>query len=140
MIGRTKKENDKPENQPLPRPGEVFLIGSKMMSTELGEISEAVNKSYLNLAFNYRYDDPKDTNQFFYRSDHYNYARKGIPIIFYMDGEHEDYHRVTDSVEKIDYQNMEKIARTIYATAWELANRPTRPRVDKPLAAEVTKP
>ncbi|HKQ08284.1 MAG TPA: M20/M25/M40 family metallo-hydrolase [Blastocatellia bacterium] len=140
MIGRTKTENDKPGNQPLPRPGEVFLIGSKLMSTELGEISEAVNKSYLNLAFNYRYDDPKDPNRFFYRSDHFNYARKGIPIIFYMDGEHEDYHRVTDSVEKIDYQNMEKIARTIYATAWELANRATRPRVDKPLADEVTKP
>jgi Zn-dependent M28 family amino/carboxypeptidase len=140
MIGRTKKENDKPENQPLPKPGEVFLVGSKMMSTELSEISEAVNKSYLNLAFNYRYDDPKDTNQFFYRSDHYHYARKGIPIIFYMDGDHEDYHRVTDSVEKIDYQNMEKIARTIYATAWALANRATRPRVDRPLSTEATKP
>jgi Zn-dependent M28 family amino/carboxypeptidase len=140
MIGRTKTENDKPGNQPLPKPGEVYLIGSKMMSTELGEISEAVNKSYLNLAFNYRYDDPKDPNRFFYRSDHYNYARKGIPIIFYMDGEHEDYHRVTDSAEKIDYQNMEKIARTIYATAWELANRATRPRVDKPLSEEITKP
>jgi Zn-dependent M28 family amino/carboxypeptidase len=136
MIGRTKKEDDKPANQPLPKPGEIYLIGSKMMSTELGELSESVNKSYMNLAFNYKYDDPKDPEQFFYRSDHYNYARKGIPIIFYMDGSHEDYHRPSDSVEKIDYQNMEKVTRTIYATAWELANRATRPRVDKPLPAE----
>ncbi len=138
MIGRTKKEGDKPANQPLPKPGEIYLIGSKLMSTELGEISEAVNKSYLNLSFNYKYDDPKDPEQFFYRSDHFNYARKGVPIIFYMDGVHEDYHRPSDTADKIDYQNMEKVTRTVYATAWELANRPTRPRVDKPLPAEVT--
>ena len=135
MIGRTKKENDVPANQPLPKPGEVYLIGSKLMSTDLGEISEAVNKSYLNLSFNYKYDDPKDPEQFFYRSDHYNYARKGVPIIFYMDGVHEDYHRPSDSIEKIDYQNVEKVTRTIYATGWELANRAARPRVDKPLPA-----
>jgi len=107
-----------------------------MMSTELGDLNESVNKSYLNLSFNYKYDDPKDPEQFFYRSDHYNYAKMGIPIIFYLDGVHEDYHRPSDSVEKIDYQNMEKITRTIYATAWELANRATRPRVDKPLPVE----
>jgi Zn-dependent M28 family amino/carboxypeptidase len=135
MIGRARKENDIPANQPLPKPGEIYIIGSKMMSTELGEVSEAVNRSYLNLSFNYKYDDPKDPEQFFYRSDHYNYARKGVPIIFYMDGVHADYHRPSDSVEKIDYQNMEKVTRTIYATAWELANRATRPRVDKPLPA-----
>ena len=138
MIGRTKKENDKPANQPLPKPGEIFLIGSKMMSTELGELSEAVNKSYLNLKFNYKYDDPNDPERFFYRSDHFNYARKGIPIIFYMDGVHEDYHRPSDSVEKIDFEQMEKVTRTVYATAWELANRAQRPRVDKPLPASVT--
>jgi Zn-dependent M28 family amino/carboxypeptidase len=135
MIGRTKKENDVPANQPLPKPGEIYLIGSKMMSTELGEVSEAVNKSYMNLTFNYKYDDPNDPERFFYRSDHYNYARKGVPIIFYMDGVHEDYHRPSDTYDKIDYQNMEKVARTIYATGWELANRPNRPRVDKPLPA-----
>jgi Zn-dependent M28 family amino/carboxypeptidase len=136
MIGRTRKENDKPANMTLLKPGEVFLIGSKMMSAELGELSESVNKSYLNLTFNYKYDDPNDPERFFYRSDHYNYAKKGIPIIFYFSGVHEDYHRPSDSVEKIDYQNMEKIARAIYATAWALANRTERPRVDKPLAPE----
>jgi Zn-dependent M28 family amino/carboxypeptidase len=136
MIGRTRIENDKPANQPLPKPDEIYLVGSKMMSAELGDLSESVNKSYLNRSFNYKYDDPKDPERFFYRSDHYNYARKGIPIIFYMDGVHEDYHRPSDSVEKIDYQNMEKVTRTIYATAWELTDRATRPRVDKPLPAD----
>jgi len=136
MIGRTRKENDTPGNQALPKPGEVFLIGPKMMSVDLMGISEAVNKSYLNLRFDYKYDDIKHPDNFFFRSDHYNYARKGIPIIFYMDGEHDDYHRVTDSVEKIDFQNMEKVARTIYATAWELATRPNRPKVDKIPAQE----
>ncbi|HZS03645.1 MAG TPA: M28 family peptidase [Blastocatellia bacterium] len=131
MIGRTRAENDKPANQPLPKPGEIFLIGPKMMSTELLEISEAVNKSYLNLHFDYKYDDIKHPDNFFFRSDHYNYARKGIPIIFYMDGEHEDYHRPSDTADKIDYRNMEKVTRTIYATGWELANRANRPRVDR---------
>ena len=140
MIGRSQKLNEpvKPRNQELTKQGEVYLIGSKMMSTELGELSEATNNAFLKMNFNYRYDDPKDPQQFFYRSDHYNYAKKGIPIIFYMDGDHEDYHQPSDSVEKIDFEQMEKIARTIFATGWELANRPTRPKVDKPLSAQVT--
>lgn len=135
MIGRYQNPGDEnhPRNKLLPKQGEVFLIGSKMMSTELGELSEATNKAFLNLQFNYKYDDPKDPEQYFYRSDHYNYARKGVPIIFYMDGDHADYHQVTDSIEKINFESMEKVARTIMATGWELANRPTRPNVDKPL-------
>lgn len=134
MIGRAQRDGDEnPRNKLLPKQGEVFLIGSKLMSTELGEVSEATNKAFLNMTFNYKYDDPKDPEQYFYRSDHYNFARKGVPIIFYMDGDHADYHQVSDSIEKIDFVNMEKIARTIFATGWELANRPTRPKVDKPL-------
>lgn len=140
MIGRAQNANDiaNARNKNLPKNGEVFLIGSKMMSTELGEVSESTNKSFLNMSFNYKYDDPNDPEQYFYRSDHFNYARKGIPIIFYMDGDHDDYHQLSDSIEKIDFENMEKIARTIMATGWELANRPTRPKVDKPLPASVT--
>lgn len=134
MIGRAQQSGDEnAKNKLLPKQNEVFLIGSKLMSTELGEVSEATNKSFLNMSFNYKYDDPKDPEQFFYRSDHFNYARKGVPIIFYMDGDHADYHQPSDSIEKIDFVNMERIARTIFATGWELANRPTRPKVDKPL-------
>lgn len=137
MIGRYQQAgDDNPKNKLLPKQNEVFLIGSKLMSTELGEVSEATNKAFLNLGFNYKYDDPNDPEQYFYRSDHFNYARKGIPIIFYMDGDHADYHQVTDSVEKIDFAQMEKVAKTIMATGWELANRATRPKVDKPLPIE----
>ncbi len=140
MIGRYQNPGDEnhPQNKDLPKQGEVFLIGSRMMSTDLGELSDSVNKSFLNLAFNFKYDDPNDPEQFFYRSDHFNYAKKGIPIIFYMDGSHADYHKVTDSIEKINFESMEKVTRTIFATGWELANRATRPKVDKPLPALVT--
>ena len=138
MIGRYQNPGDEnPQNKALPKQGEIFLIGSRMMSTELGELSDGVNKGFLNLAFNFKYDDPNDPEQFFYRSDHFNYAKKGVPIIFYMDGSHADYHQVTDSIEKINFESMEKVARTILATGWELANRPTRPKVDKPLPASV---
>ena len=139
MIGRTKAEGDtKPSNKDLSGPNTIYLIGSTMMSTELGDIVNAVNKSYLNLTYDTRYDDPKDPNRFFYRSDHINYARKGIPIIFFFDGVHEDYHRKSDTADKIDYQKMEKVTRTIYMTMWEIANRPARLKVDKPLPVQIT--
>jgi hypothetical protein len=139
MIGRSKKAGDtNPRNSELTGPDAVYLIGSTMMSTELGELVNSVNKSFLNITFDTRYDDPKDPNRFFFRSDHYNYARKGIPIIFFFDGVHEDYHRAGDTADKIDYQKMEKITRTIYMTLWEIANRPARLKVDKPLPAQIT--
>ncbi|MEK6281217.1 MAG: M20/M25/M40 family metallo-hydrolase [Acidobacteriota bacterium] len=139
MIGRSKKEGDiNPRNRGLSGPNEIYVIGSKMMSTELGELTESVNKQYLNITYDFRYDDPADPNRFFFRSDHINYARKGIPIVFFFDGEHEDYHRPGDSPDKIDYQKMEKLTRTIYMTLWEIANRAARPKVDKPLPAQLT--
>jgi len=139
MIGRSKKDGDtNARNKDLTGPNDIYVIGSTMMSTELGEILETVNKSYLNLGFNKRYDDPNDPERFFYRSDHYNYAKKGIPIIFFFDGVHEDYHHAGDSADKIDYQKMEKVARTVYMMLWEVATRPTRPKVDKPLPAQLS--
>ncbi len=136
MIGRSKKDGDtNPRNQNLSGPNTVYVIGSKMMSTELGELSERVNASYLNLQYDYKYDDPADPNRFFFRSDHINYARKGIPIIFFFDGVHEDYHRPGDEPQKIDYDKMQKITRTVYLTLWEIANLRTRPKVDKQLPA-----
>jgi Zn-dependent M28 family amino/carboxypeptidase len=139
MIGRSKTAGDtNPRNKDLTGPDAIYVIGSTMMSTELGEILETVNKSYLNLAFDKKYDDPGDPERFFYRSDHYMYARKGIPIIFFFDGVHEDYHRPGDSPDKIDYQKMEKVTRTVYMTMWEVATRPTRPKVDKPLPAQLS--
>ena len=139
MVGRSKKEGDtNPRNRELTGPDSIYLIGSTMMSTELGEIVNTVNKSYLNLTYDTKYDDPADPNRFFYRSDHYNYARKGIPIIFFFDGVHEDYHRAGDSPDKIDYQKMERVTRTIYMTTWEIANRQARLKVDKPLPSQLS--
>src|ERR1043166_6271425 len=139
MIGRSKKDGDtNPRNAELTGPNAIYLIGSRSMTRELGELVNAVNKSYLNLTMDTRYDAPKDPNRFFYRSDHFNYARKGIPIIFFFDGVHEDYHRAGDSADKIDYEKMEKITRTIYMTLWEIATRPARVKVDKPLPAQIT--
>jgi hypothetical protein len=138
MIGRSKKEGDtNTRNANLSGPNQIYVIGSTMMSTELGKLSETVNKSYLNLQYDLRYDDPADPNRFFFRSDHYRYALKGIPIIFYFDGVHEDYHRPGDEPQKIDYEKMEKVTRTIYMTLWEVANLPVRPKVDKPLPAQL---
>lgn len=138
MIGRSKKDGDTDaRNANLSGPNQVYVIGSKMMSTELGELTESVNKSFLNLQFDYRYDDPNDPNRFFFRSDHYNYARKGIPIVFFFDGVHEDYHRPGDEPQKIDYQKMEKVTRTVYMLLWEVSNRPARPKVDKQLPAQL---
>ncbi|MFN7945479.1 MAG: M20/M25/M40 family metallo-hydrolase [Blastocatellia bacterium] len=136
MIGRSRKPDDKtPANSGLTGPHEIYVIGSKMMSTELGNLSEAVNNNFLKLAFNYKYDEPNDPQRLFYRSDHYNYARRGIPIIFYFDGIHEDYHRPSDEPQKIDYEKMMKVTRTVYATAWALGNAAKRPAVDKQLPA-----
>ena len=136
MIGRSKQDGDTNiRNKNLSGPNEIFVIGSRMMSTELGMLTETVNKQYLNLTYDYRYDDPADPNRFFFRSDHINYARKGIPIVFFFDGEHEDYHRPGDSVDKIDFQKMEKITRTIYMMVWEIGNLKARPVVDKQLPA-----
>jgi len=134
MIGRSKKEgDDNPANINLTGPNGLYVIGSRMMSDDLGNLSEEVNNSYLKLDFNYKYDDPNDPERFFYRSDHYNYAQKGVPIIFYFSGVHEDYHGPGDHADKIDYQKMEKVTRTIFATMWKLANAPNRPKVNKPL-------
>jgi Zn-dependent M28 family amino/carboxypeptidase len=134
MIGRSKKPGDtNPRNRNLSGPNEIYVIGSRMMSTELGALSERVNKAAGLLSFDYKYDDPDDPERLFYRSDHYSYAEKGIPIIFYFDGVHQDYHRVSDEVDKIDFAKMQRVTQTIYLTAREIANLPRRPRVNKRL-------
>ncbi len=137
MIGRSKGASDAdPRDKNLSGPNEVYVIGSKMMSSELGALSEAVNDAYLKLAFNYKYDDPKDPEKFFYRSDHIFYAQKNIPIIFYFTGVHADYHQPGDEVSKIDFKKFEKVTRTIYATMWEVGELKARPTVDKELPPE----
>lgn len=138
MIGRSRAADDtNPANAKLTGPDAVYVIGSRLMSTQLGELVDRVNGAYLGLTYDYGYADPNDPERFFYRSDHYHYAKHGIPVAFFFTGVHEDYHGVGDEVEKIDFRKMTRIAQTIYATAWAVAERPSRPVVDKPIAQEL---
>lgn len=114
----------------------VYLIGSDKLSTELHNISEEVNKKYTNIELDYTFNDENDPNRYYYRSDHYNFAKNNVPVIFYFNGTHDDYHRPSDTVEKINYDLLENRTRLIFYTAWELANRDKRIVADK---ATVTK-
>ncbi|PHR95326.1 MAG: peptidase M28 [Leeuwenhoekiella sp.] len=124
MIGRVDEAHKDNENY-------IYLIGSDKLSTELDSISTAVNNKYMNIDLDYTYNDENDPNRFYYRSDHYNFAKKGVPIIFYFNGVHEDYHKVTDTPDKINYPMLAKRAQLVFLTAWELANRAERIVVDK---------
>jgi hypothetical protein len=108
----------------------VYLIGSDILSKELHAISEAVNATYSQLTFDYTYNNLNDPNRYYYRSDHYNFAKKNIPVIFYFNGVHADYHQPTDDVEKIEFEKVEKIARLVFYTTWDLANREKRPELN----------
>ena len=101
----------------------IYLIGSDRISKELHNISEQVNNKHINFFLDYTYNDENDPNRFYERSDHYNFAKNNIPVIFYFGGLHEDYHQPTDDVEKIDFQKLEKVAKYVFLTAWELAYR-----------------
>ena len=116
----------------------VYLIGSDKLSTDLHEISEAANAKYIGMKLDYTFNDENDPNRFYYRSDHYNFAKHDIPIIFYFNGVHADYHKPTDTPEKIAYDLLTKRAQLIFVTAWEVANRAERPFVDKPTLTEAT--
>ena len=104
----------------------VYLIGSDMLSKELHNISEKINKKHIGLELDYTYNTEDDPHRYYYRSDHYNFAKNNIPVIFYFNGVHEDYHKTTDTIEKIDFNKIEKITRFVFLTAWELANREER--------------
>ena len=108
----------------------VYVIGADKLSSELHQINETANQLYTNLTLDYRFNDENDPNRFYYRSDHYNFAKNKIPVIFYFNGVHADYHKPTDTVEKINYEAMQRRTQLVFHTAWELANRPKRILVD----------
>lgn len=124
MIGRRDGEH-------AGKPDYVYVIGSDKLSSELHEINERNNNLYTRLAFDYTYNDENHPTNLYKRSDHWNFAKHGIPIIFYFDGIHEDYHKVSDEVSKIEFDLLAKRAQSLFYTAWELANRDTRIMVDK---------
>lgn len=124
MIGRVDIEHEEDSLY-------TYIIGSDKLSTELHQINEKANTTYSNLDLDYRYNDENDPNRFYYRSDHYNFAKNGIPVIFYFTGVHEDYHKPTDTVDKIMFGKLSQIARLVFHTSWELTNRAERIIVDK---------
>ena len=124
MIGRIDPKREGDRNY-------IYLIGSDMLSTELHNVSEEVNKTFTNIELDYKYNGEEDPNRFYYRSDHYNFAKNNIPVIFYFNGTHDDYHKITDTPDKIEYDLLENRSRLVFHTAWELANRENRVVVDK---------
>lgn len=124
MIGRIDPKRKGDRNY-------IYLIGSDKLSTDLHNVSEEVNKEFTNIKLDYTYNDENDPNRFYYRSDHYNFAKNNIPIIFYFNGTHADYHKISDTPDKINYDLLENRARLVFHTAWEVANREERIVVDK---------
>ncbi len=123
MIGRVDKNYQD-------NPNYIYVIGSDRLSTDLHKINEQMNETYSKLILDYTYNSESDPNRYYFRSDHYNFAEKGIPSVFYFSGVHEDYHMSTDTADKIMFDKMENVARMIFHTAWELANREKRIQVD----------
>src|SRR5699024_5418442 len=124
MIGRVDKSHR--EN-----PNYIYLIGSDRLSSTLDSIVNRQNRTYTKLDLDYTYNAENDPNRFYYRSDHYNFAKHGIPVIFFFNGVHADYHKITDTPDKINYGILAKRARLIFYTAWALANREDPVEVDK---------
>lgn len=109
----------------------VYVIGSDYLSSDLYNICEEVNKKNVNLVLDYKYNDKKDPNRFYYRSDHYNFAKNGIPSVFLFNGTHADYHQPTDDVEKIEFDALCKRTKYAFGIVWEIANRENKLVVDK---------
>jgi len=111
----------------------VYVVGDDKLSSDLKPISESINNKYTKLELDYKFNDPKDPERIYFRSDHFNFARKGVPIIFYFNGTHNDYHRPTDTPDKINYDLYAKRAQLVFYTAWEMANRNEMLKRDIPL-------
>jgi Zn-dependent M28 family amino/carboxypeptidase len=123
MIGRSKPADDHDRlDEHLTDANSIYLVGSNRISKELHKISEETNSDYQKLRLDYYYNDPANPERIYFRSDHWNYAKHGIPVIFYFDGTHVDYHRPTDTIDKIDFDKMTKVARLVFETGWRLAN------------------
>jgi len=123
MIGRLDEAHANNEEY-------VYIIGSNRLSSELHTISEDVNAIYPKITLDYTFNSFDDPNRFYYRSDHYNFAKNNIPVIFYFSGVHEDYHKPTDTVDKIRFEKMTKITQLVFLTAWQIANMDHRLQVD----------
>jgi Zn-dependent M28 family amino/carboxypeptidase len=124
MVGRRDELHKDSNNY-------IYLIGSDYLSSDLYKVCEDVNSKYVHLNLDYKFNDRKDPNRFYYRSDHYNFAKYGIPVVFLFNGVHEDYHQATDEVSKIEFDALSKRTQLGFSIAWEIANREDRIVVDK---------
>jgi len=124
MIGRVDDAHTSDPNY-------IYIIGSDMLSSDLNATGIKANTDYVKMNLDMTYNNRTDPNQFYYRSDHYNFAKHGIPVIFYFNGVHADYHQPGDEVSKINFEMLAKRTQLVYFTAWELANGAKRPAVDK---------
>lgn len=123
MIGRSRPPGDRDlEDEHLTDSNTVYLVGSNRISHELHKISEETNAQFQKMKLDYYYNDPANPERIYFRSDHWNYAKHGVPIIFYFDGTHVDYHRPTDTVDKIDFNKMTRVTRLVFETGWRIAN------------------
>ena len=128
MIGRRDEEHEKAGDSNY-----VYIIGSDKLSSELDSINKTANDESERLHLDYTYNVESDPHQFYRRSDHYNFAKKNIPIIFYFDGEHPDYHKPTDKVERINFDIYLKRSQLIFYTGWKIANAPKKPALNEEL-------
>ncbi len=153
MIGRTKGPGfqDSDRTHVLVNPGEILVVGPNVSSNDLENKIESVNNGYQKLTLNHFYDAtvPDKTHdnlgptargqRIFYRSDHYNFAKVGIPIAFFTTGLHPDYHRPGDTPDKIDFHEMLIVSKTISAIGWQLAQEPGRPKLNETLPEQLRK-
>jgi hypothetical protein len=123
MIGRSKKDGDNSlQDEHLTDANTVYLVGSNRISHELHQLSEETNAQFQKLKLDYHYNDPNEPERIYFRSDHWNYAKHGVPIIFYFDGTSVDYHRPTDTLDKIDFSKLTKVTRLVFETGWRIAS------------------
>jgi Zn-dependent M28 family amino/carboxypeptidase len=116
MVGRNRDDRASESDT-------VYLVGSDRISTELHEVNRGANADLPKpLALNYEFNDPSDLEQLYTRSDHYSYASKGIPVIFFTTGLHPDYHANTDHVSKIEFDKLARVTQLVYETGWRVAN------------------
>lgn len=134
MIGRSRKPGDvDPKNKDLSGPDEIYVIGPQIVGPRMTELVKTVNDNFGSLKLNHKYDLVDEPNRFFFRSDHVNYVRKGIPAVFLFSGVHDQYHQAGDEVSTIDFQKMEKVTRTLMAITWEIAMTNNLPTIQNDL-------
>ena len=128
MVGRIDPERNYGDSMNY-----VYTIGEDKLSSDLQPISDSINNRFVKMELDRKYNDPKDPNRFYYRSDHFNFAKNGVPVIFYFNGTHADYHQPSDTVDKINFDLMAKRVKLVFYTAWEMANRNEMLKRDIPL-------